>query len=280
MSAFRGTESRMINVTSAPKFRNIFANSTAMIPDPVIAMDLGKKEMVFMESESNTRFPSNGIALGKNGFDPVAISMLCAVRVLRDAAEPLSFVSTNDCVGPRLSSGKEQYPVTSVTPDSDNCRRISSALLLAKSKHEFTISFHTESSRNPIPRNVETWIRLDVSRNALLYNPDGAPRLKSSLVIGFINAADANGASNNNTFLLNGACAAVSAATVPTTPAPITITSYISCSIFTSVLLLVAVLRRRLLLLLRLSLHSPILLCTRDIEYGDRIRFLVVWILW
>jgi hypothetical protein len=66
----------MITVTSVPKVRKFFSNSTAIIPDPVIAIDFGKNCNVLILSESRILIPSNGIPFGKNGFEPVQIKVL------------------------------------------------------------------------------------------------------------------------------------------------------------------------------------------------------------
>ena len=42
ISAFLGMLSRMMSVTSLPRFLNIFANSMAMIPLPVMATLFGR----------------------------------------------------------------------------------------------------------------------------------------------------------------------------------------------------------------------------------------------
>ena len=81
INAFLGIRSRIIRVTSEPRFLKIFANSIAMIPDPVIATLLGKCDRVLIESLSNTRFPSNGMPPGRNGADPVASRIFSACTV-------------------------------------------------------------------------------------------------------------------------------------------------------------------------------------------------------
>jgi len=82
------------------------------------------------------------------------------------------------------------------------------------------------SSLNPIPFKLVTLILLLVSLNALLNNPVGPPKLKSSPVASFINAPLARGASMSMTLRLCGARAARRAALTPTGPAPITARSY------------------------------------------------------
>ena len=84
INAFLGILSRMINVTSEPRFLKILANSIAIIPEPVMATLLGKYDNVLIESLSNTLFPSKGIPPGRKGVDPVAINILDADNVVME----------------------------------------------------------------------------------------------------------------------------------------------------------------------------------------------------
>mmetsp|Transcript_15175 Transcript_15175/g.17045 ORF Transcript_15175/g.17045 Transcript_15175/m.17045 type:complete len:225 (+) Transcript_15175:1090-1764(+) len=205
INAFLGLLSRINNVTSSqPKFENILAYSIATIPLPVITTDLGRKFKPLIESESNTRTPSNGIPTGRKGLDPVASNILSAEIVvvvfsILPSYHILSFDITNWCDPPE--SLNFAYPSTKVTPAYSSCLLMSCALKEASSAHELIISFHTLSSRNPIPRRVETLIRFAVSLMALENRPVGPPIDKSSLVSSFINFPEARGASIKTTFI-------------------------------------------------------------------------------
>lgn len=152
-----------------------------------------------MESESKTRFPSKGTPPGRKGCEPVANKTRSALTIELD---PSFWETTRLSVPPE--SANAANPCKKVTPAISSCRSISSELLAAKSTHELIISFQTESSRKPIPRKVDTLIRLDVSRRALLKRPVGPPRLRSC-PLGDWSVPDAVGASMRMTRLWKGA---------------------------------------------------------------------------
>mmetsp|Transcript_3769 Transcript_3769/g.8119 ORF Transcript_3769/g.8119 Transcript_3769/m.8119 type:complete len:207 (-) Transcript_3769:895-1515(-) len=122
-----GLLSRIKSVTSLhPKFEKILANSIATIPLPVITRDFGKKFNPLMESESNTRVPSKGILVGRNGLDPVAINTLSVVIVWIPIAFGPVGVIVKQWVPPL--SLNFAYPSTKVTPAYSSCRFMSRAL--------------------------------------------------------------------------------------------------------------------------------------------------------
>ena len=105
-----------------------------------------------MLSESKILFPSNGIPPGRNGFDPVAISILSATTVSMDSSR---FVTKMESVPPE--SAKEARPSTYTTPAASSCRRISAALDDARSKQFPIISFQMLQTRMWATHNL-TWM--------------------------------------------------------------------------------------------------------------------------
>lgn len=106
---------------------------------------LQSMEMVLMESESHTHFPSNGIPLGKYGLDLLAMSMLRAVMVHWDVVDPTSFESTNNCFGPRnvigdrTVSGHQRNARFQYLSTYVNLRTTTGPIR----NTTFTVSFHT-----------------------------------------------------------------------------------------------------------------------------------------
>mmetsp|Transcript_103795 Transcript_103795/g.201161 ORF Transcript_103795/g.201161 Transcript_103795/m.201161 type:complete len:219 (-) Transcript_103795:412-1068(-) len=88
-SALIGEGERIRRLTSAPSLRNIFANSIATTPEPVIATEHGRNPSKLIVSESRMRLPSNGMPGGWNGLDPVARSTFDACTFLARAPMPL-----------------------------------------------------------------------------------------------------------------------------------------------------------------------------------------------
>ena len=109
----------------------------------------GKRENCGNPQNQGNRVPDE--EGGKNGRDPVAIK-ICAALICVDEESLKERRTFNVYVSPE--SGKDAYPSTTSTPAMSSCRSMSSALLRAKSRQDEMISFHTESSRKPIPLSV------------------------------------------------------------------------------------------------------------------------------
>jgi hypothetical protein len=65
----------MTRTSSRPNTLNRQAYSQPMVPPPAMASDRGSRSMCWIVSESYTAGAAKGIAAGRRGMEPVAMSM-------------------------------------------------------------------------------------------------------------------------------------------------------------------------------------------------------------